>query len=496
MPRPRSLDLPITLDRAGVPLHRAIYDALRDAMLSRRLRPGARLPSSRDLASQLGVARGTVVEIYEQLTSEGYLAGRHGSGTFVAAKLPDRWFSAPPTAPTRGVSPRGPRLSKWARSLDVPPFPIAPRPPARPFRSHIPAVDAFPSELWGQLLARRARRDDKLLLDDADARGYQPLREALTDHLRVSRGVVCDEEQLVIVSGVQRALDLVVRLTADPGDRVWIEDPCYAGVHVVLDANGVAVVPVRVDDSGLDVRAGIRSAPDARLAYVTPGHQSPLGVTMSIERRTQLLSWASDSGAFIIEDDYDSEYRYEERPVPVLQGLDRMGSVIHVGTFSKTLLPSLRLAYVVLPPALVEPFVRALANLDRFTPTLSQAVLADFIAAGHFGRHLRKMRELYAARRAALLEALESELAGIVKVVGASAGLEVTVRLPDDVDDVALCEQLAASSIEALPLSVFTLKGRATQGLVLGFAAFSPARLKRAVGVLARVIRGRAAGVT
>jgi len=492
-PAPFSLAIDLT-GHAGS-LQRALYEALREALTSGQLQPGARLPSSRELARQLELARGTVVAVYAQLTSEGYLAGQLGAGTFVAAELPDRWFSVP--ASERNVTSREastPRLSRWGSALVDSPFGLDVRRAARPFRPHIPAVDAFPSELWQRLLARRARNDERLLLGDVDVRGYRPLREQLAEHLRSARGVVCSAEQLVILPSAQQALDLVGRLTLDVGAKVWLEEPGYPGARAVFGALGAKLVPVPVDEHGLDVAAAMARAPDARLAYVTPGRQAPLGVTLSMERRLSLLAWASARGALVVEDDYDSEYRYEGRPVPALQGLDRTGVVVHVGTFSKTLLPSLRLAYALLPESLLERFLIAKSIVDRFTPPLSQAVLADFMAAGHFGRHLRRMRELYGERREALLSALSQELGEDCSIVGASAGLDLTLRFARRRDDRKICTALAEATIEALPLSLQGVGRRSPTGLLLGFAAFSPARLKKSAAMLARVLTRERAG--
>lgn len=487
-------ELPIHLDlRDGVPIHQALYDALRTAMLTGRLRPAARLPSSRDLGEQLGVARGTVVAVYEQLSSEGYLAARRGSGTIVAESLPDGWFrgQAAPSLPDAAPGPprRGVALARRAKSFQASPFAIAARTAPRPFRAHVPAVDAFPAEAWGRLVSRRARRDERLLLGDGDVRGYRPLREILAEHLRVSRGVACSADQIVIVPSAQQVVDIAARLTVDPGDEVWIEDPGYTGALTVLEAAGARVVPVPVDAQGIDVAAGIRLAPRARLAYVTPGHQAPLGVTLTIDRRLALLGWAQERRALVLEDDYDSEYRYEGRPVPALQGLDRAGVVLHIGTFSKTLLPSLRLAYAVVPDALLDAFLCARSVLDRFSPPLGQAVLADFIEGGHFGRHLRRMRELYAERRAALLAAIAGELGDALTVAGVSAGLDVAVYLPEGADDRAVEGDLAAADVESLALSRAAVKRSDVSGLLLGFAAFSPSRLRKSITRAAAAIR-------
>jgi GntR family transcriptional regulator / MocR family aminotransferase len=483
---PRTLELPITLETSGIPLHRALYDALRAAILDGRLEAGARLPATRDLARQLGIARGTVVAVFEQCVAEGYLATRVGAGTFVATELPDAWFRAQ-RAPA--VAPRVPRstphFSSWARSLDAgSPFSTTAGRAARPFRAHIPALDVFPREEWGRLVARHGRQASASLLADCDVRGHRPLRAALLDHLRVARGVVASIDQIVITPSTQQALDLTARLVLDPGDRAWLEDPGYPGTRAVLEAAGAAIAPIPVDDRGLDVAQGIARAPDARLAYVTPAHQAPLGVTLSLDRRLTLLDWAAGRGAWIFEDDYDSEFRYEGRPLPALQGLDRAGVVVHAGSFSKTLFPALRLAYVVVPDALLDRFLTAKSIVDRYTPPFAQAVLAEFIAEGHFGRHLRRMRALYAERRAALLGALDAELGDHLEVIGASAGLELCAWLPGGVDDRSAVRALADAAIEAAALSPQALGPLARGGLQLGFAAFSPARLRKSVAAM------------
>ena len=491
----RVLDLPLTLETSGVPLHRALYDALRRAILEGRLEAGARLPSSRELARQLDVARGTVVAVFEQCMSEGYLATRNGSGTFVAAELPDAWFEAK-RAPAK--RPRGaraePHLSRWARSLDTSPFPTKPQRAMRPFFAHTPDVGAFPREEWARLVARRARQSSSSLLTDIDPHGYRPLREALAEHLRVARGVVCSTDQVVITPSVQQALDLAARLVLDPGDRAWIEDPAYVGARASLTAAGAEVIPIPVDERGLDVAHGIACAPGARLAYVTPAHQAPLGVTLSLERRLMLLDWAQSRGAWIFEDDYDSEFRYEGRPLPALQGIDRAGVVLHAGSFSKTLFPSLRLAYVIVPDGLLDRFIAAKTIVDRFTPPFAQAVLADFLVEGHFGRHLRRMRERYAERRDALLGALASELGDGLEVIGAAAGLDLSAWLPRGVDDRAAMRALEAASIDAMALSLQAINPPERGGLLLGFAPFSPARLRKSAATmrlaLAPLLRG------
>lgn len=479
-------DLELRRDRA-VPLQDALYEALRAAMLGGRLGAGTRLPSSRELGKQLAVARGTVVAVYERLVSEGYISATRGSGTVVSAALPDAWFTSKLADREEPATPAEPRLSRWGKALTGSPFSLLTPSAPRPFRPHIPAYDLFPTRTWAALVARRAR-DEKLLLSDSDVRGYAPLRAALAEHLRVSRGVRCTTDSIVLVPSVQQVLDLVARLTLDRGDEAWVEDPGYAGVRALLDAAGARVVGVPVDEEGLDVGVGVRRAPKAKLAYVTPGHQAPLGATMSIERRIALLAWARDARALVIEDDYDSEYRYEGRPIAALQGLDRAGVVLHTGTFSKTLLPSFRLTYAVVPDALMDRFLAAKSLVDRYTPPLQQAALADFVTEGHFGRHLRRMREAYAERRAALLDAVSSQLGDRFDILGASAGLEVALRARADIDDRKLERALADAGISAPALSTHQVEGAPVRGLLLGFAAFSPARLRRAVTRMAAVL--------
>lgn len=462
--------LALTLAPNAPSLHRALYDALRGAILDGRLRSGMRLPSSRALGEELGVARGTVVAVFEQLAGEGYVTSRHGSGTVVAAELPDAWFRA--AAGDEASAPaRRPRVP-----LHMPvgsPFASRSRPAPRPFRAHVPAVDEFPMAIWSKLVARHAREESHFLVD-GEASGYWPLRRAVADYLRTARGVRCADENVVIASGAQPLLACLSRVILGRGSVVAVEDPGYEGARAIFRTLGAAIAPVPVDASGLLVS---RLPPSARLVYVTPGHHAPLGVTMSAERRLALLVWAAKHDAYVLEDDYDGEYRYEGRPVAALQSLDR--EVIHIGTFSKTMLPSLRLAYAVLPDALVEPYLAMTSLFERFTPTLFQAALADFLEAGHFERHLRRMRLLYAERRSALVEALDG-----FEIVGANAGIDLALYLSKP--DREVSRRLAEARVEAAPLSASNLRARAN-GLVLGFAAFSPARIRRAAEILKRI---------
>ena len=481
------------LDRgAGVPLHRQLYEGLREAILTGRLRPGARLPSTRTLASDLGASRNTVLAAFGQLLAEGYLAGRVGAGTTVASTLPETLLRAHVEAAGAGRPGRRPRLSRRGVLL-VGTRVTTTRTPAlaRPFRPGLPGLDLFPFDLWARLVARRWRRVPRQLLDYGDPAGHPPLREAIAAHLREARAVRCEAAQVIVVTGAQQAVDLAARVLLDPGDTAWVEDPGYLGARGALIAAGIRLAPVPVDAEGLDVRRGSRRSPGARLVYVTPSHQYPLGVTMSLHRRLTLLEWASRSGAWILEDDYDSEYRYAGRPLAALQGLDTAGRVIYAGTFSKVLFPSLRLGYLVVPPELVDAFVAARALADRHSPSVTQAALADFIDGGHFARHVRRTRALYAERQAALVRAVRRTLGGLLEVSPSEAGMHLLGWLPAGVDDEAASRTALARDVDAPPLSGFrTRPPRAGErgGLVLGYAAYTPREIDDACARLAAAL--------
>lgn len=424
---------PIALDRrTSTPLHRQIYDEWRRGILAGRFPPGERMPSTRELAAALHVSRATVTAAYDQLVAEGYLSGHPGSGTYVCADLPDRAMR--PARGARWRSDQGPvRLSRFVQRLG----PAAPRPAAPAgvidLSATGPDADLFPFDVWSRLVRRHLRRAGTSRSRDApDPQGHQPLRAAVASHLRRSRAVHCDPGQVVIVSGSQQALDLSARVLVDPGDEVGVEEPCYPGARVLLGGAGASVRPVRVDDEGLVVSALPSSA---RLVYVTPSHQFPIGVSLSLARRLELIAWARERRAFVIEDDYDSEFRYTGAPLPALQGLGDASRVVYVGTFSNATFPGLRLGYLVLPPGLVEPFGRAKWYADRQTAWLEQAALADFIRDGHLEQHIRRMRRIYKGRREALLEALHTAFGRRIEVLGDAAGLHVVVRF--DVPDLA-----------------------------------------------------------
>jgi GntR family transcriptional regulator / MocR family aminotransferase len=476
---------------ASMPLYRQLYSALRAAILAGRLKAGARLPSTRALAAEFGISRNTVMNAYAQLLAEGYVEGEVGSGTYVARTLPDDLLHArvsathvpQQTQAGRMLSRRGALLG--ATRVPTPRFPGE----LKAFRPGVPALDAFPYELWARLVARRWRRPQRSLLGYGDPAGYRPLREAIATYLGEARAVRCDAEQVIVVAGSQQALDLTARLLLDEGDAAWIEDPGYLGARGAFLGAGATLVPVPVDGEGLDVAAGKARDPEARLIYVSPSHQYPYGVTMSLPRRLALLEWASRAAAWVLEDDYDSEYRYAGRPLAALQGLDSEGRVIYLGTFSKVLFPALRLGYMVVPPDLVDVFAAARALVDRHSPTLDQAALADFIADGHFARHIRRMRALYAERQAILVEATTHELAGALDVSPAEAGMHLVGWLREGMNDVEASRQATTHGVEAPPLSLYSLQPPRRGGLLLGYTAVGEKEIRDGVQRLAKALR-------
>jgi GntR family transcriptional regulator/MocR family aminotransferase len=478
----------ITIDRgAAKPLYRQLYDGYRDAIVERRLRGGQRLPSTRALAAELRISRIPVLNAFEQLLAEGYFESRRGSGTFVAGTLPDDFPATKRLAGRQTVKRPGPRVvaRRPAAVLRCTPEPWFGGFGA--FRLSEPAADHFPLAAWSRLVARHSRNTTRGAMLYGSPLGSLSFRQAVAAYLRTARAVRCEAEQIMVVSGSQQALEITARVVVDPGQSVWVEEPGYSGAHDALAMAGARLVPVPIDGGGLDAAAGIARCPRARAAYLTPSHQFPLGVTMSLARRLQLLEWAQATGAWLIEDDYDSEYRYESQPIGALQGLDRDARVIYIGTFSKVLFPALRVGYLVIPPDLVGRFSTVRAAMDLCPPALNQAVLADFIAEGHFARHLRRTRALYAERRSALVEALRRELP-LLEVVGAEAGFHLTAILAGRPGDLAISERAARDGLWAMPLSACYLGPPSQEGLVLGYGGIGVAQMPGAVRRLRRVL--------
>lgn len=480
-----------------VPLFQRIYGAIKSGILESQIRPGAQLPPTRTLARQLGVSRQTVIAAYAQLTAEGFLGGTVGKGTFVNNRLPiPASRTAPrPKEPVHLLSERGARFVGHRASM------VTHEGAPRAFRLGMPGVDAFPFTIWARLQARCWRQSSGDL-GYADPAGLPRLRELLAAHLSTSRGVHCAAEQIVVTSGSQQALFLIATLLLAPGDAVWVEDPGYRGASGALYAAGARICPVPVDAEGLSVALGAKHHPGARLVYSTPSHQYPLGMSMSLPRRLELLAWAARHKAWVVEDDYDSEYRYDGAPLASLQSLDKTGCVIYVGTLSKILFPGLRLGYLVLPPALVSSFARGKAVMDRHTCTVQQRVLADFMSEGHFARHIKRTREIYAERHETLLSALGTELGGDIDLAAVDSGLHVAFAFRRRLDDIELESAAAKRGIEVRALSRLyapqestTLRADTPSGLLLGFASVpaedTRAAVKALSGVLKDLRRGR-----
>jgi len=493
--RATTFELALPVRSRALPAYRWLYESLRQQILDGRLRPGTRIPATRDLARQYRLARGTIVNAFEQLKSEGYLTGTVGSGTRVSRVLPEALLHVERKKsdglPTARRVPA--RLSFYGRRARL--FPGYEERPSRAFRCNLPALDLFPLTLWTKITNRCLRRMTMQLMMGCSPLGYTPLRKAVAEYLRTARAVRCEDKQVMIVSGVQEALDLVARLLVDAGDQVCLENPAYPGAALVFAAHGAAITAIAVDAEGLRVNE-LPSA--ARIVYVTPGHQFPLGTTMTLTRRLQLLEWARRSGALIFEDDYDGEYRYSGRPIPALQGLDHRGVVLYAGSFSKVMYPALRLGYLVVPSSLVEKMEAIKSLATRHTPVLEQMVMAGFIADGHFARHVRRMREVYAERLLILIEEARERLAGMLEVSSIEAGLQTAAWLENGIRAEAVAPLASERNVEVTPLGRYAIGSTVREGLQLGFAAVDPREIRRGVrelGVVLETARKRSGTV-
>ncbi|MFM0325005.1 MocR-like pyridoxine biosynthesis transcription factor PdxR [Caballeronia glebae] len=454
------------LDRtAAEPMYRQVLELMQQAILTGQLAPGTKLPSSRTLAIDLGIARNTVLHVYDQLTAEGYVNSTTGSGTYVADTAPRdgaaKKAKAGETKAPCTISRRGARLIAQAG--------VSPKQWGA-FMPGVPDVAEFPARTWSRLQARLWKRASPDLLTYAPGGGYRPLRRALSDYLRVARSVKCQPDQIIITTGIHQSIDLAVRLLADFGDRAWVEDPCYWGARSVLQSSGLTLVPIPVDEEGLNPAARDMIEPP-RIALVTPSHQYPLGMVMSLARRRALLEFARQHKVWIIEDDYDSEFRYGSRPLSSLQGLDDAGQVIYVGSLGKMLYPGLRMGYMVVPEELVDTFRIGVAELYREGQLMQQAVLTEFILDGHLTSHVRRMRGLYGERRELLINAIRERFGDTLAVRGDEAGLHFVLELPQFVDDRAVAADALAAGVVTRPLvNYFMNRDEALRGLMLGYA--------------------------
>ncbi|MEM4988430.1 PLP-dependent aminotransferase family protein [Collimonas sp. H4R21] len=471
----------------GAPLNRQIYQAIREAILSQLLPSGWQLPSSRDLARELAISRNTVTYAYEQLIAEGYLETRAGAGTFIADTTPDQIpevrLNTPPLTDPSGqseLSAHGAALIRQAGVSDL---------QWGAFMPGVPDVTLFPNKIWSRLQNKHWRRSRAELLTYGDAGGYLPLREAVAEYLRIARSVNCNASQVIITTGIHQSLDIVVKLLGEHGDSAWVEDPCYWGTRSVLNSLGIKPVAIPVDAEGMRMRlANLRQPP--RFICATPSHQYPLGMVMSLSRRRMLLEYAATRKVWIIEDDYDSEFRYGSRPLASLQGMDTDDRVLYMGTFSKTMFPSLRIGFMVVPESLAPAFATGVSELYRGSQVFMQAIMADFMTEGHFASHIRRMRVLYAERLHLLQAAIERHFGDRITLTGGEAGLHLALGLPPQCDDLAISRAARAEGIVARPLSRYFMNaGARHQGLLLGYACVPNEQIAPAFDKLAAIIK-------
>ena len=486
----------IHLDKSqNTPLYWQIYHSLRQAILTSKLGGGVKLPSSRDLANLLQTSRTTIVNAYDQLLAEGYLVSQVGAGTFVAKSLPEAFMeihapenSPPQQAFERPLSSFGQKALERGKQYNL--KHVHPFRDRHTFHVGMPDLNEFPFAIWSRLANHHLRHQPaKMFQGNKSTAGYPPLREAIADYVQIARATNCSPEQIIIVSGAQQALYLSAQVLLSPNDTVWVEDPCYLSGIGALDGTGARIVPVPVDEEGLMMAQGQQLAPNARLVCVTPSCQFPLGYTMSLPRRLSLLAWAAKSGAWILEDDYDSEFRYDGSPLASLQGLDNHQRVIYIGTFSKMMYPSLRLGYLVVPPDLVDAFLYARIIMDQYTPRLEQLMLTDFMTQGYFTRHLRKMRKLYGERCRVLQMALAKYCADWVDVGDVSGGMHLVAWLKNGLDDKRVAAEAVKYNLRLSPLSsTYIGQAPARGGLMLGFTAMTLDEIETAVIKLAQLL--------
>ena len=485
-----NMDLAIHLDRAStIPLYRQLIEEIRQGVLSGKLKPNQKLPSSRSLAQSLTISRSTVTQSYEQLESEGYLETRRSSGTYVCQKIPDDWLRSTAIAPvTNKTIAKNLPLSRFGTNLtsigslqgDEPDREIS-------FRYGNPAVEYFPMQQWRKLLARH--HDCTLLNYTADSAGYLPLREEIASYLQRSRAVRCTSERVIIINGSQQALDLIARLVLNPEDWVAMEDPGYLGARYCFKGQFANIQPIPVNSEGLDVEALSNCSQQFKLVYITPSHQFPSGATLSLSRRIALLQWAEKTDTLIIEDDYDSEYRYGAQPIPALQGMDRSESVIYIGTFSKILFPALRIGYLVVPSSWIPVIRKAKWLCDRFCPILEQHALTDWIKLGHFERHIRRMRQLYDSRRQALVAALKRHFKQRVTIIGENAGIHVMVKIQTALPDEVVIAKAAAVGVGLVSARQYYLKLPSQGEFIFGYAQLDEIQIEQGVIRLSQVIK-------
>ena len=465
-----------------------LYSSMREAIVSRQLQPGGRLPSTRELATRWGVSRNTVMGAFDQLIAEGYLEGRQGAGTFITSRVPESYFLASSSGREACTAIAERRAAELRTRLTQSHSRACPRFPLLPLRPTVPSLNEFPMHIWEQNRRAVLRHGENSLLTYGDPLGYWPLRRAIASYLRDSRGVRCEPSQVIVCCGSQQGIYLAASILLNAGDVVWMEDPGYNGAMLVYERFACRMQSVSVDREGMNINGGRGLLGPARLIHVSPSHQFPLGSTMSLERRLQLLDYARETGAYILEDDYDSEYRYEGKPIASLQGLDQNGSTIYVGTFSKVLFPSLRLGYLVVPSGLVDLFEHARSCVDGNPTVIDPATLALFMEEGHFARHIRRMRSLYKERLEVLQDAVHKRLKGALTLEGQQCGMHTLGKLQTSMDDEYLSQQALKQGVVVPSISRYCWQTKVDPGFVLGFAGFPESEIRSAVDRLATVM--------
>ncbi|WP_259067793.1 PLP-dependent aminotransferase family protein [Mucilaginibacter sp. X4EP1] len=471
----------------GATIHDQLYEQLKTGVYNGMLRSGERMPSSREMSTEFKISRNAVLQVFEQLTIEGFFEAKTGAGTFISKNVDKfSWSKSKTTAPEQKperftARPYGlnDAFKGHVSSLEL----------IHPFQASVPLISEFPFQTWARISAAVHKKMNKLHLGYDDAQGYWPLRKALCDHLRISRSVNCDPDNMLIVNGSRQALNLIAEILLNDGDQCWMEDPGYPGATSAIKRFGGQICPVPIIDDGMDLNFASHHYPKAKLAYVTPSHQFPMGNTMALSERVKLLNWAKDHDMWIVEDDYDSEFRYNSRPIPALQGMDTNGNVIYVGNLSKVILPALRLGYMVFPTkAMARQFTIAKSVIEGQSNIINQAIINEFIRQGHFSRHIRRMRVLYKKAQDDLVNLIRLHLNNRLQPVPVEAGMHFIAWLPPGVNATIIANDALKEGLIIQTLNQYSVQFNNQNGLILGFAGFSFMEMETAILVLKRVL--------
>ena len=478
----------ISIDKnSGATLHNQLYDQLKNGIYEGMLRSGERMPSSREMSAEFKISRNTVLQVFEQLTMEGFFEAKTGSGTFISKNI-DKFSPAKNRSTQILQKPEHSSARPYGLNNAFKNH-ISAFEPVLPFQQSVPLIPEFPFYSWERISASVLKEMHLLHLSYDDAQGYLPLRKALCDHLRISRSINCDQENMVIVNGTRQALHLTAEMLLNKGDQCWMEDPGYAGAKSAIQRFGGQICPVPIGKDGIDLDYAIQHYPKAKLAYITPSHQFPMGDTMALSERIKLLNWAKENQMWIVEDDYDSEFRYNSRPIPALQSMDTNGNVIYIGNLSKVLLPALRLGYMIFPSkALARQFTTGKSAIDGQSNIINQAVISEFIRQGHFSRHIRRMRLLYKKAQDDLVSLINLHLPNMLRPAPVEAGMHLVAWLPAHVNAIAIANEALKEGIIISTLNQYSVKFDHPNGLILGFTGFPIADMEAAILVLKKIL--------